>query len=60
MVKFNDIVKIALVGKYVSRNSDKIFEDAYASVVKALHHAALHCGKKLKIEVRITIILFST
>lgn len=44
------IVKIALVGKYVTNNTDKIFEDAYASVIKALNHASLHCRKKLQIE----------
>ena len=36
-------VSIALVGKYTQLN------DAYASVIKALEHAALHCNRKLKL-----------
>ena len=38
---------IALVGKYTA------LEDAYASVLKALNHAALFCKRKLVIRVRI-------
>ncbi|CAF1107623.1 unnamed protein product [Adineta steineri] len=39
-----DEVVIALVGKYTA------LEDAYASVLKALNHAALFCNRKLKIR----------
>lgn len=39
-------VIIALVGKYTA------LEDAYASVLKALNHAALFCNRKLKVLVR--------
>lgn len=42
---------IALVGKYVRDSSGKVMEDAYASVGKALRHAALYVGRKLRIEV---------
>ncbi|CAF0817313.1 unnamed protein product [Adineta ricciae] len=38
-----DEVIIALVGKYTA------LEDAYASVLKALNHAALFCNRKLKV-----------
>ncbi|CAF2980985.1 unnamed protein product [Rotaria socialis] len=38
-----DEVSIALVGKYTA------LEDAYASVIKALNHAALFCNRKLKV-----------
>jgi CTP synthase (UTP-ammonia lyase) len=41
-----DEVVIALVGKYTA------LEDAYASVLKALNHAALFCKRKLNIRVR--------
>lgn len=41
-----DEVNIALVGKYTG------MEDAYASVLKALTHAALFCNRKLKVLVR--------
>ena len=41
-----DEVIIALVGKYTA------LEDAYASVLKALRHAALFCNRKLKVLVR--------
>jgi CTP synthase len=41
-----DEVVIALVGKYTG------LEDAYASVLKALNHAALFCKRKLSIRVR--------
>lgn len=37
-------VTIALVGKYVD------LQDSYISVVKALEHSALRCGRKLKIR----------
>jgi CTP synthase (UTP-ammonia lyase) len=45
-------VVIALVGKYTA------LEDAYASVLKALNHAALFCNRKLNIRVRIDIYIF--
>jgi CTP synthase len=41
-----DEVIIGLVGKYTA------LEDAYASVLKALNHAALFCNRKLKVLVR--------
>ncbi|XP_076034689.1 CTP synthase isoform X2 [Oratosquilla oratoria] len=37
-------VTIALVGKYTQ------LEDSYASVIKALHHAALACNRKLDVK----------
>lgn len=40
---FQQVVNIALVGKYVK------ISDAYASVNKALSHAAIHAKRKLKI-----------
>lgn len=40
-------VIIALVGKYTA------LEDAYASVLKALSHAAVCCSRKLNVQVRI-------
>lgn len=39
-----DTVNIALVGKYVD------LQDSYISVVKALEHSALRCGRLLKIS----------
>lgn len=42
---FAEEVRIALVGKYVR------ITDAYASVNKALKHAAIHAKRKLIIEV---------
>ena len=45
-----DEVVIALVGKYTA------LEDAYASVLKALNHAALFCHRQLKIRVRLGIL----
>jgi CTP synthase len=39
-------VTIALVGKYTK------LEDSYASVTKALQHAALAAGLRLKIKVQ--------
>lgn len=39
-----DTVTIALVGKYVN------LQDSYISVVKALEHSAMACGKLLKIS----------
>ncbi len=44
---------IALVGKYTA------LEDAYASVLKALNHAALFCNRKLNIRVRIGILILT-
>ncbi|CAJ0577531.1 unnamed protein product, partial [Mesorhabditis spiculigera] len=41
---YSEEVRIALVGKYVK------FEDAYASLNKALSHAAIHSKRKLKIK----------
>lgn len=41
---FTKVVTIALVGKYTK------IEDAYASVNKALSHAAIHSKRKLKIK----------
>jgi CTP synthase (UTP-ammonia lyase) len=46
-----DEVIIALVGKYTA------LEDAYASVLKALNHAALFCNRKLKVLVRYSFLL---
>lgn len=46
-------VRIALVGKYVQH------ADAYASVVKALYHAALCCNRSLVLEVRRLTVLCS-
>ena len=37
-------VNIVLVGKYTQ------LEDSYASVIKALHHAALACNRKLELK----------
>ena len=37
-------VTIALVGKYTQ------LEDSYASVIKALQHAALACNRKLELK----------
>ncbi|TXT04922.1 hypothetical protein VHUM_04005 [Vanrija humicola] len=42
--RFFDSVSIVLVGKYTS------LEDSYMSVVKALEHAALRCGRKLELH----------
>ncbi len=39
---YADTVDIALVGKYA-------FHDAYLSVVKALEHSAMRCGRKLNL-----------
>ena len=44
MDSFTEVVQIAMVGKYVK------MEDAYASVNKALSHAAIHSKRKLKIR----------
>lgn len=41
-----DTVSIVLVGKYIT------LQDSYMSVVKALEHASMRCGKKLHLEVR--------
>ncbi|POR31750.1 CTP synthase [Tolypocladium paradoxum] len=40
---YAETVDIALVGKYVE------FHDAYLSVVKALEHSAMRCGRKLNL-----------
>ena len=40
-----DSVSIVLVGKYTT------LEDSYMSVVKALEHAAMRCGRKLILDV---------
>lgn len=39
-----DTVSIVLVGKYVT------LEDSYMSVVKALEHASMRCGRKLELQ----------
>lgn len=44
-----EILTIGLVGKYF--RNDKIFSDAYASVIKALDHSTLAVSRKLKIHV---------
>lgn len=41
-------VSIVLVGKYTS------LQDSYMSVVKALEHASMRCGRKLILEVSCT------
>ena len=46
--KHSEVLTIGLVGKYF--RNDKIFSDAYASVVKALGHSALAVNRKLKIQ----------
>lgn len=48
------MVRIALVAKYIRIDSDvsDVFKDAYASVLKALYHAAMFGKRKLEIEVR--------
>lgn len=43
-------VKIGLVGKYTQ------LEDAYASVTKALQHAAMQCNLKLSLKVLLEFI----
>jgi len=45
-------VTICLVGKYTK------LEDAYASVIKALHHAAMACNHRLDLKVNRLVILF--
>lgn len=40
-----EVVDIVLVGKYTS------LQDSYMSVIKALEHASLRCGRKLQIKV---------
>jgi len=39
-----DTVSIVLVGKYIT------LQDSYMSVVKALEHASMRCGRKLNLE----------
>lgn len=43
--RIHDSVRIVLVGKYTS------LQDSYISVVKALQHASLSCGRKLDLQV---------
>lgn len=43
--QYTEVVRIALVGKYVR------VQDAYASVIKALRHSAVHAERKLEIQV---------
>lgn len=43
-------IKIAFVAKYINSDSDDVFYDAYASVIKALKHAAIYSCRKLKIN----------
>lgn len=43
--RFFDHVDIVLVGKYTT------LEDSYMSVVKALEHASMRCGRTLKLHV---------
>lgn len=52
MDELRQIVNIALVGKYTK------LEDAYASVIKALQHAAINLGYKLNLMVRKMHIIF--
>ena len=40
---------IAFVAKYINSDCDDVFYDAYASVIKALKHAAIYSSRKLKI-----------
>ncbi|KAI1704169.1 glutamine amidotransferase class-I domain-containing protein [Ditylenchus destructor] len=47
--KYTKPVKIALVGKYI-RPDGTIFTDAYASVIKALHHASMFAERKLELK----------
>lgn len=46
-------VNIALVGKYTK------LEDSYASVLKALQHAAIEVGYKLNVTVSVSVKFFS-
>uniref|UniRef100_A0A183BQY6 CTP synthase n=1 Tax=Globodera pallida TaxID=36090 RepID=A0A183BQY6_GLOPA len=48
--KSQEEVRIALVAKYVKADSGKVFTDAYASVVKALQHAAVCASRKVNIR----------
>uniref|UniRef100_A0A183BQY9 CTP synthase n=1 Tax=Globodera pallida TaxID=36090 RepID=A0A183BQY9_GLOPA len=48
--KSQEEVRIALVGKYVKTDRGKVFTDAYASVVKALQHAAVCASRKVNIR----------
>lgn len=41
-----ETVQIVLVGKYTT------LQDSYMSVVKALEHASMRCGRKLELKVR--------
>jgi CTP synthase len=44
-----DTVPIVLIGKYTS------LQDSYMSVVKALEHASMRCGRKLELQVSIVV-----
>lgn len=48
------MVRIALVAKYI-REESAIFTDAYASVIKALMHAAMFAKRRMEIEVRVVV-----
>jgi len=48
-----ETVQIVLVGKYIS------LQDSYMSVVKALEHASMRCGRKLELKVRLLPPLFA-
>lgn len=43
-------VSIALVAKYVNVDNGVVFSDAYASVIKALRHAAVFSSRKIDIR----------
>ncbi|KAF7624683.1 CTP synthase [Meloidogyne graminicola] len=47
--KQREEITIAFVAKYINSDSDDVFYDAYASVIKALKHAAIYSSRKLKI-----------
>lgn len=47
--RFFDTVPIVLVGKYTT------LEDSYMSVVKALEHASMRVGRKLKLSVSLIV-----
>lgn len=40
-----ETIQIVLVGKYIT------LQDSYMSVVKALEHASMRCGRKLELKV---------
>jgi CTP synthase len=47
--KLNEVVSVALVAKYVNSDNDHVFYDAYASVIKALRHAAVFSSRRVEI-----------